>query len=72
MLEQDIAPLGYSALGLVVLAIDIFVIFEVMQSHREMMEKILWTLLILFFPLFGVLIYFVFSGRQRHQYTIVA
>lgn len=72
MPHQDIEALGYSALGLLILAIDIAVIFEVMQSQRDLLEKVLWTLLILFFPLLGVLFYLLFSGRTRHHYTVVA
>ena len=72
MTHQDIEALGYSAVGLLVLVIDIAVIFEVMNSDKDLLVKILWTLFILFFPLLGILFYLLFSDRRpRHQYTVV-
>lgn len=72
MPHQDIEALGYSAVGLLVLVIDIAVIFEVMQSDKDLLVKILWTMFILFFPLLGILFYLLFSDRRpRHHYTVV-
>ncbi len=56
-------PLG-SLAGLIILIIDIIAIVEIFKSSRDSMSKLLWTLLILFFPLGGLLIYY-FLGRNK-------
>lgn len=53
-----------SVIGLVILVLDIIAIMEIFKSGRDAMSKLLWTLLILFFPLGGLLIYY-FLGRQQ-------
>lgn len=51
-------------IGLVILILDIVAIVEIFKSSRDMMTKLLWTLLILFFPLVGLVIYYFF-GRGK-------
>ena len=51
-------------IGLVILILDILAIVEIFKSSRDTMSKLLWTLLILFFPLGGLVIYFFF-GRGK-------
>jgi hypothetical protein len=53
-----------SLVGLVILILDIMAIVEIVKSSRDMMGKLLWSLLILVFPLGGLLIYYFF-GRKR-------
>ena len=52
-----------SLVGLVILVLDIIAIVEIMKSSRDVVAKLLWTLLILMFPFVGVLIYY-FVGRR--------
>jgi len=52
-----------SLVGLVILVLDIIAIIEIFKSSRDMVSKLLWTILILMFPLVGVLIYY-FVGRK--------
>lgn len=59
--------MGYrngSLIGLVVLILDILAIIEIFKSSKDMTAKLLWTLLILFFPIVGLLIYYFF-GRGK-------
>jgi uncharacterized membrane protein len=59
-------PMGYrygSLIGLIILIIDILAIVAIFKSSRDTMSKLLWTLLILLFPLGGLLIYYFF-GRK--------
>lgn len=56
---------GYGSLaGLVILILDIIAIVNIFKSSKDTMTKLLWTLLILFFPLGGLLIYYFF-GRNK-------
>lgn len=52
-----------SLAGLVILILDILALIEIFKSAKDMMAKLLWTLLILFFPLGGVIIYYFFGRR---------
>ena len=53
-----------SIIGFVILILDIFVIIEILKSSKDTVTKLLWILLILFFPLIGLLIYYFF-GRGK-------
>ena len=53
-----------SLIGLLLLILDIIAIVEIFKSSKDMVSKLLWTLLILMFPLLGVLIYYFF-GRGK-------
>ena len=52
---------GYSVIGLIILILEIIVIIEIFKSGKPIIEKLLWTLLILMFPLLGVIIYYFFG-----------
>lgn len=49
--------------GLVIFILDLIAIVEVLKSSKDMLSKLLWILLILFFPLGGLIIYYLF-GRS--------
>ena len=49
----------YSILGLVILALDIFAIIKILQSGATGLEKILWVLGVLIFPVVGLIVWFV-------------
>ncbi|KAI9356101.1 hypothetical protein BD770DRAFT_390462, partial [Pilaira anomala] len=61
--------LSYSGgvVGLIVLILDLIVIFEVMNSNREITGKLGWSLLVFFFPVVGLILYFLLSGRAEHN-----
>ena len=54
---------GSSLIGLLIFILDIVAIVEIFKGSRDTGSKLLWTLLILFFPVVGLLIYFLF-GRN--------
>jgi hypothetical protein len=47
----------------IVIALDIVAIVDVARSSLEPKRKLLWVLLIVFVPMFGVLIYYLL-GRK--------
>jgi hypothetical protein len=49
--------------GLLVLAADIWAIVNISQSGASNGKKVLWMLLVLLLPVFGVIIWFVFGPR---------
>ncbi|GAA5797557.1 hypothetical protein EDC94DRAFT_598969 [Helicostylum pulchrum] len=61
--------LSYSGglVGLIILILDLIVIFEVMNSNREITGKLGWSLLVFFFPVVGLILYFLLSGRNEHN-----
>jgi hypothetical protein len=38
---------------------------EIMASDRELFKKVLWLLFIFFFPVLGLIIYYLFGRRPR-------
>ncbi len=60
----------YNYLGMAILAADAYVVFEVFQSRREMPEKLLWTLLVVLCPVIGIIIYLIFSNRQKKTFSL--
>ncbi|KAI8991229.1 hypothetical protein BDF20DRAFT_843433 [Mycotypha africana] len=53
--------------GLIVLILDLIVIFEVMNSNRSISGKLGWSLLVFFFPVVGLVLYFLLSDRTEHN-----
>ena len=53
-------------IGILILVLDIFAIIKIAQSGASGMEKILWILCVLLFPVLGLIIwYFVGPGGKR-------
>jgi len=57
---------GGGILGLIVLVLDIIVFVEVIKSSRPTSHKLLWSLLVFFFPIGGLIIYYLFSNRESY------
>jgi phospholipase D-like protein len=49
----------YGLLSLIVLILDIIAIFDCLKSNADTVKKLLWILVILFLPPFGVILYFL-------------
>ncbi|KAF9362072.1 hypothetical protein BGX26_004157 [Mortierella sp. AD094] len=61
-----------SLLGLIVLIIDLMAIVQVLNSDRSVASKLLWCLLIFLFPIFGIIIYYLFAERERRRLRYVS
>ena len=57
------SPWGYGFCGIVILILDIIALLEVWGSSRSTGDKVLWSLLIFFFPVGGLILYYLF-GRK--------
>ncbi len=53
-----------SCCGVVIVVLDILALLELAGSSRSTGDKVLWALLIVFFPLLGCILYY-FVGRRR-------
>jgi len=51
-------------IGLVILVLDIWAIINIFQSSSTTGKKVLWTLVILIFPLIGLIIWY-FAGPKK-------
>lgn len=58
-LLQNIWTLGFC--GTVVVVLDILALIELANSSRPFSSKALWALLIIFFPIGGLILYFIFG-----------
>jgi uncharacterized membrane protein YkgB len=61
--SQEVHMIG-SILGLLHLIVSIWAIINVVQSRESTGSKVLWTVLIIIFPLVGLLIWF-FAGPRK-------
>ncbi|CAF0888140.1 unnamed protein product [Didymodactylos carnosus] len=57
-------------LGLIILILDLIAVFELLKSGRGLGSKLLWILLIIFFPVGGLLIYLC-CGRRKTVDSVV-
>ncbi len=51
--------------GYVLLALDVLALFDVFRQPWDIGKKILWAAIIFFFPLGGLIIYYLFAGRGK-------
>ena len=54
-------------LGFVILVLDILVFIEVLRSNRTPASKLIWCVVVFFFPIVGMIVYFFFSNRAEHN-----
>lgn len=54
----------YGIPGLIVLFLDIWAIISIINSGKDMLSKVIWTLLVLVLPLAGFLIWFLLGPRS--------
>ena len=47
--------------GLIILILDIWAIVKIVQSRKSTGAKVLWILLILFLPVFGLILWLLFG-----------
>jgi hypothetical protein len=40
---------------------------EIFKSNRPPINKLIWALVVFFFPIIGMLIYYLFSNRKAHN-----
>lgn len=53
----------YGLLGLIVLVLDIYAIYQVFTSGASTLAKILWTLGIVIFPVVGFIVWLIAGPR---------
>ena len=51
-------------IGLIVLIADIVAILDCIKSNMDSGKKILWVVLILLFPLVGMILYFILGKKK--------
>lgn len=42
-------------------------VVEIFNSSRPPLHKLLWVLFVFFFPILGLIVYYLFSNRDQHQ-----
>jgi cytochrome bd-type quinol oxidase subunit 2 len=52
-----------SCCGIVIVVLDIIALLELAGSNRSTGDKVLWALLIIFFPVGGLILYYFFGRR---------
>lgn len=55
--------MGYGIVGLVLLILAVFAILDVVNSGMDSAKKLIWILVILFFPLLGIILWYLVGKR---------
>jgi hypothetical protein len=58
LIDRITGPVG-GICGLIIVILDIVALVNLWQSGRSQGDKILWTLLIVFFPVGGLILYYI-------------
>jgi uncharacterized membrane protein len=53
----------YGCASLIVLALDVYSIVQIAESRGSTVRKVIWVLLVIFFPLGGALLWLLFGKR---------
>jgi len=56
---------GYGLTGLLILILDIYVIYLIINSSADSGNKLLWVILVLVLPLVGPILYFLIVQNKR-------
>lgn len=51
--------------GVIILILDVLALFDVFRQPWDIGKKLLWAAIIFFFPLGGLILYYLFAGRGR-------
>ena len=54
----------YGISGIIILVLDIFAIFQVLQSSLPPVNKLIWVLLILVLPVLGLILWLLIGSRR--------
>ncbi|CAO3679573.1 unnamed protein product [Umbelopsis ramanniana] len=72
MVVDNMLTISGGFFSLVLLILDFIAIFEILNSTRTTVNKVLWSLFVFFFPVLGLLCYFIFGDRERHNQSYQA
>ncbi|KAH7125626.1 hypothetical protein B0J11DRAFT_434071 [Dendryphion nanum] len=61
------AGTGGGIIGFIVLVLDIIAWIEIFKSNRPTVNKVIWALIVFLFPVVGMIIYYLFSDREKHN-----
>ncbi|MCK8463191.1 PLD nuclease N-terminal domain-containing protein [Aliiroseovarius sp. S1339] len=53
--------------GAIVLALDIYAIYNIMTSRSSALVKVLWTVFVLLLPILGFIVWLLFGPRSADQ-----
>ena len=54
----------FGLLGLIVLVLDIIAIVDILKCSKSTGFKLLWILLVILFPILGMVLYFLIGKKQ--------
>ncbi len=57
-------PWGLGCCGFIILILDILALIEVVGSNQSTGNKVLWALIIIFFPILGLILYHFFGRKD--------
>ncbi len=56
---------SYSLLGIVVIILDVIAIISIVIGSAGVMHKVIWTVVVLIFPVVGMIVYYLVGRSAR-------
>lgn len=56
---------GFGLVAILILVIDVYLLMNVIESNRSLMNKVLWGLVIWFMPVLGAALYYFFAYEKK-------
>ena len=53
-----------SLIGLVILVLDVIALLDIVKSSMPTIKKVVWALVVLIFPVVGMIVYFLVGKKQ--------
>ncbi|MEL6610642.1 MAG: PLD nuclease N-terminal domain-containing protein [Bacteroidota bacterium] len=54
-------PLAWGPCGLIIIILDVIALVEIVNSRKSTSSKLIWSLIVVFFPLGGLILYHFFG-----------
>ena len=50
-------------IGLIIFVIDVVVVIDILKSNKDMENKVLWIIAVIFLPLLGPILYYIIGKK---------
>jgi len=60
-----VGPLGFVVIILIVILLPLIALIDILTHEFTGTNKLIWVIIVLFFPIMGAILYFLIGTRQK-------
>ena len=60
-----VGPIGLIVIGVIVVILPLIALIDILTNEFTGSNKIIWVIIVIFFPIMGALLYFLIGTRQK-------